>query len=74
MMTAKARKKYFPCMKSNFKTLMIKIMSKQNSRNFTRNLRKGSQDPGPIRSGIPASGILKRTGAAKAWMTPIRFG
>ena len=27
MMTAKARKKYFPCMKSNFKTLMIKIMT-----------------------------------------------
>jgi hypothetical protein len=24
---AKARKKYFPCMKSNFKTLMIKIMT-----------------------------------------------
>jgi hypothetical protein len=27
MMTAKAREKYFPCMKSNFKTLMIKIMT-----------------------------------------------
>jgi hypothetical protein len=30
----------FSFMKSNFKTLMIKIMSKQNSRNFTGNSKK----------------------------------
>ena len=71
----RAGKIYFPCMKSNFKTLMIKIMLIQNSGNFTRNTEgRVLKDPKTNRERKNRSGDRGNTEGKSGWMRPTPSG